>query len=615
MLLRRAFTALVCSGLVLVAMVVVDLHGQASAEEAGTTEPAVGEPVAVPAPPDEEPVEPELPEDPSAATDGADATESPEATGDGAGTAGPLPTTEGRDAAEAPDAVRGVVQVLVMGERQETRRIGSGFVVQPNHVVTAAHLVEDEGNISVVVPSESAGRSEFVARVRHVARHADLALLVVNGLDLEPLVLAKDGFDIGRSVVSTGFWDVAASGPTSGSSAPSAAESRGAVGEHRLLPATRDDAAVELLRHNAMIPAAGYGSPLLNDCGQVVGVNRGSPEVSRRALRRGEPPQNVVYAAGVTAIFGLLQPTGVTLARTESSCLDPVAVAQADADEARRAEEEARRAGDDAARRAAEREAEAAAKQAELDQAREELDAVDAHVEDLERRLAEAEGAGAEDAESLQAELEEARGNQNAAQQRVNGLEEEAEALNRVIEGLRRELEREAEKGRQNLVITIVVAVAAVLLLAIVAGVLYRRRSLELAQVRQRAAAGQPQGAYGRPLPNDASAEHGPDYLLTGTTGDGQTISLKIPGSMLSGGVVIGRSPRNANFLIDDKTLSREHARLSMLRDGELCIEDLGATNGTRVNGRELQPRVPATIRDGDTLDLGAVKLRVMRQR
>ena len=614
MLLRRAVTALVCSGLALVAIVVVDPHGQASAEEAGTAEPAVEEPVAAPAPPDEEPAEPEAPGDPSAATDGADATEGPEATGDVPATAGPPPTAEGRDAAEVPDAVHGVVQVLVMGERQETRRIGSGFVVQRNHVVTAAHLVEDEDNISVVVPSESAGRSEFVARVRHVARHADLALLVVNGLDLEPLVLAKDGFDIGRSVISTGFWDVAASRPTSGSSAPSAAESRGAVGEHRLLPATRDAAAVELLRHNAMIPAAGYGGPLLNDCGEVVGVNRGSPEVSRRALRRGEPPQNVVYAAGVTAIFGLLQPTGVTLARTESSCLDPVAVAQADADEARRAEEEARRAGDDAARRAAEKETEAAAKQAELDQAREELDAVDAHVEDLERRLAEAEGAGAEDA-ALQAQLEEARGNQDAAQQRVDGLEEEAEALNSIIEGLRRELEREAEKGRQNLVITTVVAVAAVLLLAIVAGVLYRRRSLELAHVRRRAAAGQPQGAYGRPLPNDASGEHGPDYLLTGTTGDGQTISLKIPGSMLSGGVVIGRSPRNANFLIDDKTLSREHARLSMLRDGELCIEDLGATNGTRVNSRELQPRVAATIRDGDTLDLGAVKLRVMRQR
>ena len=602
MLLKRTVKALVYSGLALVALVVFELPGRA-AEDGDTSEPPTEEATTAPAPPGEEPAE--QPEDSPVAGEGAETTEDAPAADDG-------PATELPPAAEeqAPDprpsleAGRGVVQVVVMSPRDEIRRRASGFVVQVGHVVTAAHVVEDEDRISVVVPSDGARTPELIARVRHVERHADLALLVVGGLELEPLVLAKDGFDVGRNVVSTGFWGTAQPESVSpGVASLSVVESKGAVGEHRLLPATRDDAAVELLRHNAMIPAAGYGGPLLNDCGEVVGVNRGSPETTRRALRRGEAPQGVVYAAGVTAVVGLLQPAGVPFTRTESSCTEPVAVARAEAEKARRAEEEARRAEEDASRLAEEKEAEAAAKQAELDRAREERDAESANVADLQRRLEEAERTGAEDAETLRSELEEAEASQEAAQQKVDRLDGEVQAL-----------ERQVEEGQQNLVITIVIAVTAVVLLAIVAGVFYRRRSLELAYARQQAAGGQQQAPVGRPLPTHA-AQQIPDYLLTGTTGEGRPVSLKVPGNMLSSGVVLGRSPRNATFLIDDKTLSREHAKLSVDGDGELGIEDLGTTNGTRLNGRGLQPGTVTAIRNGDTLDLGGVQLQVARQR
>ena len=587
-------------------MVVIDLRAHAVAEEANTPEPRTEEPPAAPTPPGEE--SPQRPVVPPADGEGAETT--PPTTGDDAAP-GPPPAAERQEPEQGPPpgTSRSVVQVVVKDPRGQHRRIGSGFVVHASHVVTAAHVVEDEDRISVVAPSEGAGRPEFVASVRHVASHADLALLVVEGLGLEPLTLAKDGFDVGRNVVSTGTWraaDAAESEPAGATTA----ESKGAVGEHRLLPATRDDAAVELLRHNAMIPAAGYGGPLLNDCGEVVGVNRGAPGTPRRALRRGEAPQDAVYAAGVTAIVGLLQPAGVTFTQTESSCADPVSVAQEEARRAERAEEEARRAKEDASRLAEEKEAEAAAKQAELDEARAERDAESAKVADLERQVEEAERTGAADAETLRADLEEAQADQEEAQRKVDRLDGEVQALERHIEGL----EGQVEQGRQNLVITIVTAVAAVALLAIVAGVFYRRRSLELAHAQRQSASGQRDATFKRSLPNDLGGKQSADYLLTGSTGDGQTVSLKVPGSMLSSGVVIGRSPRNATFLIDDKTLSREHARLSTGGDGELGIEDLGTTNGTRLNGRDLQAGTATTVRDGDILDLGGVKLRVARQ-
>ena len=592
-MLKRAVTALVYSSLALVAVAPLGARGLAVAAEAGTPEVLAEELPGTPTPPVEESAEP--PEDPSVAagSEGDDATEVPQAPSDATETTEP-PAEE----AQEPEAVRGIVRVVVMGAGDEIRRTASGFVVQANYVVTAAHVVENEDRISVIVPSEGA---QLVARIGTVERYADLTLLVVAGLELDPLVLAKDGFDVGRSVVSTGFW-----GTGEPESIPGVSDTRGAVGGHRTLPATRDDADVALLHHNAMIPAAGYGGPLLNDCGEVVGVNRGSPETPRRVLRRGQAPEGVVYAAGITAIIRLLQPAGVTFTRAESSCLDSVAAARA---EAERAAEEARQAEEDAAQLADEKEAEITAKQAELDQAREELDAANAAEADLARRLEEAERTGAEGAESLRAELEEARGNQDAARQRADGLEGEVQALERVAEGL----EGQVEKGRQNLVITIVIAVVAVLLLAVVGGVFYRRRSLELAYVRQQAIAGQQPAPGGRARLGEGGGVNSPGYLLTGTTGDGKAVSLEVSGSMIASGVVIGRSPRNAMLLIDDKTLSREHARLFEGHDGVSYIEDLGTTNGTRVNGQQLQPGRGEPLRGDDTLQLGEVVLRLMR--
>ena len=598
-MLRRTVAALVHCGLALVAMVVLDLQGQGHTMAAGADMPRIPNWTSrtTPTPP----IEPaESAEDRLAPSEsaGGGTTEVPQAEADAPATTEPPPAAEGRTPDEAPAPARGIVQVVVMGSGNESRRTASGFVVQANHVVTAAHVVEDEDRISVVVPSEGAQRPMLVARLHSVETYADLALLVVGGLDLEPLVLAYDGFDVGRNVVSTGFWDTA-----DPESLPGIAETKGAVGEHHLLPETRDNAAVALLRHNAMIPAAGYGGPLLNDCGEVAGVNRGSPEASRRALRRGQAPQGEVYAAGVTAIVRLLQPAGVAFTRTDVSCPDPVAVAQA---EAERAAEQARLAEEDAVRLAEEKEAEVAATRAELDQARESVEAANARVADLERQVDEAERTGAAGAESLRAELEEARGNQETALESVDGLEGEVQALEQVAEGL----EGQVERGRQNLAITIVIAVAAVLLLAVVGGVFYRRRSLELAYVRQQA--GQRQESGNRVRLGEAGAD-GPDYLLTGETGDGNAVSLKVSRDMVASGVVIGRSPRDALLLIDDQTLSREHARLFMGSDAVLNIEDLGTTNGTRVNGRRLQPGSREPLRDGDMLQLGEVTLRLTR--
>ena len=69
---------------------------------------------------------------------------------------------------------------------------------------------------------------------------------------------------------------------------------------------------------------------------------------------------------------------------------------------------------------------------------------------------------------------------------------------------------------------------------------------------------------------------------------------------------VIGRSA-DADATIEEPSLSRQHARLSMAQDGSVTVEDLGSTNGVFVNGTQ---RRVATLTPGDTVRLGAFEFK-----
>lgn len=71
-------------------------------------------------------------------------------------------------------------------------------------------------------------------------------------------------------------------------------------------------------------------------------------------------------------------------------------------------------------------------------------------------------------------------------------------------------------------------------------------------------------------------------------------------------GTSIGREPTN-DIVADDDTVSGEHARL-VPRNGRWWIEDLGSTNGTWVNERQVE-RTRA-LNSGDLIHLGRLRLR-----
>ena len=58
------------------------------------------------------------------------------------------------------------------------------------------------------------------------------------------------------------------------------------------------------------------------------------------------------------------------------------------------------------------------------------------------------------------------------------------------------------------------------------------------------------------------------------------------------------------------KSVSRRHANI-FIQDNRVAVEDLGSVNGTFINGRRLDPYLPETLNNGDTLQLGKIQIDV----
>jgi len=71
--------------------------------------------------------------------------------------------------------------------------------------------------------------------------------------------------------------------------------------------------------------------------------------------------------------------------------------------------------------------------------------------------------------------------------------------------------------------------------------------------------------------------------------------------------IVVGRGD-SATFQLRDASVSREHASFQIPKDGGITVEDLGSTNGTRVNNKTIEG--PLALEDGDLVRVGDVVLR-----
>ena len=94
---------------------------------------------------------------------------------------------------------------------------------------------------------------------------------------------------------------------------------------------------------------------------------------------------------------------------------------------------------------------------------------------------------------------------------------------------------------------------------------------------------------------------------LAVTTADGHMTVFPLRGK-----TVIGRHA-GCDIFVEDTRASRQHCTIELGPELEsFTIVDNNSTNGTRLNGQRLQPGIPMTLADGDTLTIGRTALRLV---
>ncbi|HEY3899109.1 MAG TPA: FHA domain-containing protein [Chthoniobacter sp.] len=70
--------------------------------------------------------------------------------------------------------------------------------------------------------------------------------------------------------------------------------------------------------------------------------------------------------------------------------------------------------------------------------------------------------------------------------------------------------------------------------------------------------------------------------------------------------ITVGRSPDNM-LQIEDVSVSSSHAELTLSDDGDYILRDIGSTNGTELNGKEIAAEEDHKLQDGDKVRFGKI--------
>ena len=133
------------------------------------------------------------------------------------------------------------------------------------------------------------------------------------------------------------------------------------------------------------------------------------------------------------------------------------------------------------------------------------------------------------------------------------------------------------------------------------------RSPLTLAPANRQAAAAQPTPAAASAAAAKAVPAGAPGALKVVEPAErkGQVFDLAAVDELK-----IGRAATNQVSLADDSYVSQLHARV-FRRDGQVFVEDLGSTNGTFLNRKQLTG--PVSLRRGDRIQVGRTVLEVTK--
>lgn len=499
-----------------------------------------------------------------------------------------------------------VTGVVTVGKAGDSRSYSLGFVADDKGHVLAR--IDAPGEALFVTAADGA---EYAARQVDRDPTSGMALLkIASGTDdLEPYPFARDEAELQRKIYAF-------------RGAPAAADASVVSGSLANIQPPQDGRP-RMYLHNALVGDQGLGSPLLNNCGEVVGVVVPKPGVLSR-LFGGDDSDRTAYAVPIDLLQSRFASKGLNPVRASAGCLseaDQAAAAKAKAEE-ERAEAEAkareeerkrreleRKAADEAAKAAAEEERAAAAAAAAAEAAAAAAEAQE-RLDALQRELEQKADATEEERARLEEEMELRR--QEIAR---------AEEQRRLAEEAKAKAEEEAKAREQQYLLWGAIGGGLLLLVLILIWVLKQR---SVTREREAKAAAQANAEQAQAVASAAQADLEakaadeariaavPTVFFDMVDHSGQRFAVRVPGPSIASatGAMVGRSPGDSDFVINHAEVSRKHFRL--FTDGRLLlIEDQGSTNGTVVDGKALSNGEETVLVDRSQVQIGDLVLDV----
>lgn len=218
-----------------------------------------------------------------------------------------------------------MVRVVVEGPYRAV--IGSGFVVSTEgHIASTHHIIkphlEQDWQLFVI---ESGGTAEtrHPATVVQSYPGEDLVVLKADKLNRPPAILSQsrsERLTKGTTVFAIGFPGAGARlGADGGTSFTAGVINRTFMGAW-----TQDDAQIRMIQHSAATNPGNSGGPVVNPCGQVIGVNT-EREMAMMVTPGGMPIvydviQGVFFASHISVLTDKLQALGIRYSGSQKVC-------------------------------------------------------------------------------------------------------------------------------------------------------------------------------------------------------------------------------------------------------------------------------------------------------
>ena len=473
--------------------------------------------------------------------------------------------------------------VKVITEQDGTQRQSVGIALGEQKILTPRILNWENAEFTVISPIDS---STFNSTAIQIADELPLILLTVADFQLGAPTVSQAMVTSGQTVYSPRI------------ETETVETIRGAVADvGEFQPQTRGlfrkknkGPLLQLIFHNALVAADHFGAPLYDECGNIVGVSIADPRLNEADQKK--DPEDAVVALNISQISQWLEAVNIQFNVAEEECIS----VELQAEESRNKVTEAEAAVADAEERlrtaqSQSEEQQAAAQQA-LDEASANLEGARSAAQLLEQELERAK----EEATQANADLEQSR--------------REAQLLEQELERTREEDERKRSEIFKKIELYGSIAVGVLLLVVFLWWMNTRSKNKQITTAHQQAESAE---SKARKVVAEQRQRLAPfECILEGVDSSGKRYLIKFHKQALGApqGVVLGRSPRNAAYIIEHAKVGREHARL-YVKEGTLFVQDLSSTNGTWVDGQKVEAKESAKLSNGATLELGPVRFRV----